>query len=225
MEAWRSLIRRAVARLEALGLGRDEWQWGGGTVLMLRYRHRFSRDVDLFIDDVQYLSYLSPRLSDRATDDILGYSEQANHLRLEYPEGEIDFLTVAPVFPDLKPIGEPIEGVDGAVRLMADKEIIGQKLFYRAATFTGRDLYDFVAVTKGRPELLNDEALRKVALARRDALVAALSSPNCERGYKEIDRPSLSVSFATARDALLDWLSAVPSHRDAEQGRPSIRTK
>lgn len=206
MEAWRSLIRRAVARLEAVGLGRDEWTWGGGTVLMLRYRHRTSRDVDLFIDDVQYLSYLSPRLNDQQSADMLGYSEQANHLRLEYPEGEIDFLAVAPVFPDLKPVAEQVEGVEGAVRLMADKEIIAQKLFYRAATFTGRDLYDFVTVAGGRPDLLKDEALRKIVWSRRDALVAALSSPNCERGYKEIDRPSLSVSFAAARSILLDWI-------------------
>lgn len=216
MEAWRSLIRRAVARLEAVGLGRNEWTWGGGTVLMLRYRHRTSRDVDLFIDDVQYLSYLSPRLNDQQSADMLGYSEQANHLRLEYPEGEIDFLAVAPVFPDLKPVAEPVEGVEGAVRLMADKEIIAQKLFYRAATFTGRDLYDFVTVTGGRPDLLKDEALRKVASTRRDALAAALSSPNCERGYKEIDRPSLSVSFAAARHILLDWIGPAGSRPDQD---------
>lgn len=141
MEAWRSLIRRAVARLEAVGLGRNEWTWGGGTVLVHRYHHRHSRDIDLFINDVQYLSYLSPRLNDRNLDDVLGYAEQANHLRLEYPEGEIDFLAVAPVFPGLEPIPERIDGLDGAIRLMADKEIIGQKLHYRVAAFTGRDLY------------------------------------------------------------------------------------
>lgn len=208
MEAWRSLIRRAVARLEAIGVGRGEWTWGGGTVLMLRYGHRVSRDVDLFVDDVQYLSYLSPRLHDHQSVDMLGYSEQANHLRLEYPEGEIDFLAVAPVFPDLKPVLEQVDGVNGAVQLMADKEIIGQKLFYRAATFTGRDLYDFVAVTSNRSDLLGDGALRKVVSARRDALVAALSSPNCERGYKEIDRPTLPVPFSTARGTLLDWIGS-----------------
>jgi len=206
MEAWRSLIRRAVARLEAVGLARDEWTWGGGTVLMLRYRHRHSRDIDLFINDVQYLSYLSPRLHDRDMDDVLTYTEQANHLRLEYPEGEIDFLVVAPVFPDLAPLQERVDGMDGIIQLMTDKEIIGQKLHYRAATFTGRDLYDFVVVTKANPDLLGDQALRDVALARRDALVAALSSANCEKGYLEIDRPSQLIPFASARGALFNWI-------------------
>lgn len=208
MEAWRSLIRRAVTRLETVGLSRNEWTWGGGTVLMLRHRHRHSRDIDLFINDVQYLSYLSPRLYEHDADDTLGYNEQANHLRLEYPEGEIDFLVVAPVFPDLGSIRERIEGIDGAIQLMTDKEIIGQKLLYRAATFTGRDLYDFVVVTNANRDLLDDQALRDVALGRRDALLAALSSANCERGYLEIDRPSLPVPFATARGALLEWIGA-----------------
>lgn len=31
------------------------WTFGGGTVLMLRYNHRFSRDIDLFVPDPQYL--------------------------------------------------------------------------------------------------------------------------------------------------------------------------
>lgn len=53
MEALRSLIRRAVARLRAIGLDNRDWTWGGGTVLMLRYRHRQSRDVDIFVNDVR----------------------------------------------------------------------------------------------------------------------------------------------------------------------------
>lgn len=206
MDAWRSLLSRALARLEAVGLGREDWAWGGGTVLMLRNKHRLSRDIELFINDVQYLSYLSPRLSDHAEQDMQSYSEQANHLRLEYPEGEVDFLTVAPVFPDLEPNREKVDGVDGTLRLMTDKEILGQKLHYRAVAFAGRDLYDFVAVTKSNNALLFDPDLLAVARGRRDALIAALSSKNCELGYAAIDRPTLNISFETARRKLLDWL-------------------
>ncbi|UBU61945.1 nucleotidyl transferase AbiEii/AbiGii toxin family protein [Acidithiobacillus ferrooxidans] len=32
-----------------------EWTIGGGTVLMFQYRHRLSRDIDIFITDAQYL--------------------------------------------------------------------------------------------------------------------------------------------------------------------------
>jgi len=208
VEAWRSLIRRAVARLQAIGLDTRDWTWGGGTVLMLRYQHRQSRDVDIFINDVQYLSYLSPRLDDRETDDLLEYHEQANHLRLEYPEGEVDFLTVAPVFPGLNPQTMSLEGLPGDIQLMQDKEILGQKLHYRAAGFTGRDLYDFVAVTRGDPDLLLDRELQHIAERRRDALEVALASPNCERGYDGIDQPSLNISFSAARSTLLDWIGS-----------------
>ena len=207
MEAWRSLIRRAVRRLEAVGLGRSDWIWGGGTVLMLRHHHRQSRDIDIFINDVQFLSYLSPRLDDRETQDMQGYSEQANHLRLEFPEGEVDFLTVAPVFPSLKPDLMTLPEIDGTVQAMPDKEILGQKLHYRAAGFTGRDLYDFAAVTRAVPELLADRDLRAIAGNRRDALEMSLSSANCERGFIQIEKPSIRISFTEARSALLDWIA------------------
>jgi hypothetical protein len=44
-------------------------------------RHRFSKDVDAFIDDPQYLSYLSPRLAEEAWG-ADAYQESANHLKL-----------------------------------------------------------------------------------------------------------------------------------------------
>jgi hypothetical protein len=30
------------------------WTFGGGTVLMLGFDHRFSKDIDLFVPDPQY---------------------------------------------------------------------------------------------------------------------------------------------------------------------------
>ncbi len=206
MEKWRSLIRRAVARLEAVGLDRRDWTWGGGTVLMLRHQHRESYDIDIFINDVQYLSYLSPRLNERDTADMLAYNELANHLRLEYPEGEVDFLTVAPVFPHLKPENITVKGLDGFIQVMPDKEILGQKLHYRATGFTGRDLYDFIAVTRSRTDLLLDRELREIAKQRRDALEVSLSSPACESGYSGVGNPSLNIPFSEARAVLLSWI-------------------
>lgn len=138
----------------------------------------------------------------------MDYHEQANHLRLEYPEGEVDFLTVAPVFPSLKPGTISLEGISGDIRLMPDKEILGQKLHYRATGLTGRDLYDFVAVTWANPHLLRDRELQHIAERRRDALAVALGSPNCERGYASVDQPALHLPFPEARSALLDWIGS-----------------
>ena len=64
---WESLFKKALAIIDSgdpNGLRADKWSFGGGTVLMRRYRHRVSKDVDIFVPDPQYLGYLSPRLND-----------------------------------------------------------------------------------------------------------------------------------------------------------------
>ena len=61
---WKALFRQALRLLDDLSKksGTDPfWTFGGGTVLMLRYRHRMSRDVDIFVPDPQYLGYVTPR--------------------------------------------------------------------------------------------------------------------------------------------------------------------
>ena len=45
------------------GVPEPPWTFGGGTVLMLNYAHRLSRDIDIFLGDPQYLGFLSPRLN------------------------------------------------------------------------------------------------------------------------------------------------------------------
>lgn len=73
------------------------WTFGGGTVLALRHAHRFSKDIDIFVRDPQYLGYLSPRLSDIAALDDPDYEEGAEFLKLRYREGEIDFVVARPL--------------------------------------------------------------------------------------------------------------------------------
>jgi hypothetical protein len=69
VNAWEILFRRAleiVDSVAASGTRFDDWSFGGGTVLMRRFRHRISMDVDIFVPDPQYLGYVSPRLNDTA---------------------------------------------------------------------------------------------------------------------------------------------------------------
>ena len=37
------------------GVELEGWTFGGGTVLMRRYRHRLSKDIDIFLPDPRYL--------------------------------------------------------------------------------------------------------------------------------------------------------------------------
>jgi hypothetical protein len=57
---------RLIRHIEENGISDPFWTFGGGTVLMLRHRHRRSKDIDIFVPDSQYLPYVSPRLSSLA---------------------------------------------------------------------------------------------------------------------------------------------------------------
>lgn len=92
-EIWKGLLKTALAILDDLdahGDGAPEVAMGGGTVLMMRMRHRLSRDIDLFLHDAQWLARLTPRLNDRIAAMVRDYSEQANSIKLVLSEGDID---------------------------------------------------------------------------------------------------------------------------------------
>ena len=75
---WETLFCDALKILgEIAKHGRDNpfWTFGGGTVLMLRYGHRFSKDIDIFVPDPQSLGFLTPRLSEVAESITTEYVE------------------------------------------------------------------------------------------------------------------------------------------------------
>ena len=66
---WHDLLHHAYTLIDEIarhGIKNPAWTFGGGTVLMLRYGHRLSKDIDIFVPDPQYLGFVSPRLSDVA---------------------------------------------------------------------------------------------------------------------------------------------------------------
>ena len=97
---WRLLLNRAIAGLDRLRADKQpvpDWVLGGGTALMIHLGHRLSKDIDAFIDDPQYLSLLSPRLAGESVWGCEAYEEASNHLKLTYPEGEIDFIVATSI--------------------------------------------------------------------------------------------------------------------------------
>ena len=92
---WRALLTQAFLLIDELstsGFSNPFWTLGGGTVLMFRYRHRRSKDIDIFVPDPQYLGHVTPRLSDLAETIAADYVEGAGYVKLLRPEGEIDFV-------------------------------------------------------------------------------------------------------------------------------------
>ena len=147
-----ALFDDAVAK----GFGDPPFSLGGGTVLMLRFKHRLSKDIDLFGYDAQWLSVFSPRLNERAAMLAASYTEQSNTIKIVTASGDIDFIIAADV---VAPVARSVDLIAG--RLIAVDpvtEILAKKLFYRAATFKIRDIYDLSAAI----DLAPDEAARAV---------------------------------------------------------------
>ena len=145
-DTWRELLRPAlkiVDSLETSGYGKLDFRLGGGTVLMLRFDHRISKDIDIFTYDAQALSYLSPRLNQVAEQEVRDYEEQPNAVKLTLARGSIDFIVAGPVIPGAEVEVRVLEG--RAVTLDATSEILAKKLMYRAEGFKARDVFDMAA--------------------------------------------------------------------------------
>jgi hypothetical protein len=152
LRIWEVLFERALilighARERALPV--DEWTFGGGTVLMRRHRHRLSKDIDIFIDNAEFLGYLNPRLSDVAESLTTDYVEDTEYLKLRFPEGEIDFVVAAPLSAN-PAILETILGHPFLVE--TSTEIVAKKVWHRGATFTARDIFDLAMVAEREPD-------------------------------------------------------------------------
>jgi hypothetical protein len=139
--SWQTLLEQAIGLLDAVGA--TDWAVGGGTVLMLHYEHRTSRDIDVFLRDPQLLPHLSPRLNDRAAALAPDYVEGSSFVKLACIEGEIDFI----VAPDLTAEPHESRSIGGrTVTLETPVEIAIKKAFYRAADLRIRDVFDLAVV-------------------------------------------------------------------------------
>lgn len=170
---------------------------------MRRYRHRISRDVDIFIGDPQYLTAFSPRLNNVADALTENYVEDARFLKLRFDEGEIDFI-VGHHLSDQPTVQEEIIG--RSVLVETPREIIAKKVFHRAADFTARDLFDFsLVIVKDHGGLIANAGIFR---EKRSALVGQLDKNEAaiREDFEALDvldyRPSFERSMKTVRDFL-----------------------
>lgn len=150
---WTELFPYALELMDHLETVSDNcrWTFGGGTVLMLRINHRHSKDIDLFVSDPQFLPYVSPRLSDvaeRLTDD---YVENAEFIKLNFPQGEIDIVVGASLTPS------PFDIVTyrgRSIRVETSAEILAKKFHHRGDRAKVRDLFDLCAIAALEPSAI-----------------------------------------------------------------------
>lgn len=176
--AWQSLFPRALALIDDIsrysGIANPFWTLGGGTVLMFRYRHRLSKDIDIFVPDPQYLGFVTPRLSDTAADMTEDYTEQPGmFVKLQFEEGEVDFVSA----PNLLDDAWEIWNIgDRAVKVETAAEIIAKKMYHRGDRVTARDLFDLALVIEREPQQLL--AAKPFILRHRSAFLAQIRQPH-----------------------------------------------
>ena len=127
-----------------------QWTFGGGSAMAHVYGHRISYDADIFLHDVQALTYLSPRLNDVAASLAEHYDEQANGIKLTTGRGDIDFVVAADVT-TAPPQPVSIPGIAGPVQMQDAAEILAKKIQYRGVYFTHRDMFDLAMLLQQSP--------------------------------------------------------------------------
>src|SRR5262245_1659329 len=174
LRTWETLFRRALTLIDSVsygGITLEDWSFGGGTVLMRRYHHRFSKDIDIFVPDPQYLGYLTPKLNDKAESLTTNYVEQANSLKLIFSEGEIDFIASAPLTED-PTVTEELFG--RPVQVETSTEIVAKKVWHRGPEFTARDIFDLAMVAEKEPKAL--WKIEPILRDRRDVVLQRIAS-------------------------------------------------
>jgi nucleotidyltransferase AbiEii toxin of type IV toxin-antitoxin system len=185
-DSWKQILASATAIFDALnrqGMDLPDVVMGGGTVLMLRFGHRLSKDIDLFLHDAQWLSILTPRLNDTAAAMVVDYVEQASNVKLVLPHGDIDFIVAGTVTG-----AEPAEAMDFmgySFRLESTEEIIAKKLLYRAEHLKARDVFDLATVAEIDPDsaarALAATSSKRPVLKRRLEYLSRLSDEELAR--------------------------------------------
>lgn len=212
---WPELFDIAVSLLQQAGergLGQIEWTFGGGTALMLQIDHRESYDVDIFISDPQYLSFLNPEIQGfDLTLTPSDYSLEGGHaLKISFGDaGEIDFICCAAL---TEPAARPAAVNGQQVMLETPAEILAKKILYRGSRLQARDMFDIAATVQalGRDDIV--AALKPFAAECEAALNVAQRSNRMFTSRilsQLIVRDGFASLYETAREETCELLKAV----------------
>jgi predicted nucleotidyltransferase component of viral defense system len=207
---WKALLPHALSIIEDIknhGTPNPFWTFGGGTVLMLRYQHRLSKDIDIFVPNPQYLGFVTPRLSDVAAAVSTNYVEdQSSYVKLIRPEGEIDFVAS----PNLTDSPFEIWNISGQnIRVESATEIVAKKLWHRGDRATARDLFDLSLVIEQEPEALIKAT--KFLQKNAELFISQIASRKAvlERQFAEIDTLAYKPSYDEAAQRATAFLKSL----------------
>jgi hypothetical protein len=221
-DSWKRMLSSAVAifdELKARDMALPDVILGGGTVLMFRFEHRLSKDIDFFLRDVQWLGFLSPRLNEAIAAMIDGYEEQANSVKLIFPAGDIDFVAAGAVT-NAEPT-DKLEFHGYSFPLESTEEILAKKLLYRPASFKPRDVFDLAVAIEKDPKAaaraVTATSSRREVLSRRLEHLAQLGHAELAKDILPIGDFSriLGSMLGTVARFVKDSLRPAPGESDA----------
>ena len=216
-DSWKNLFSAAMQQIKQANLPSSMWTFGGGTVLMHKFSHRFSKDIDIFFSDRQLLGYISPRINDALEDRAIKYIEQDNFIKIYLKEGEIDFI-LSPRISNCKPVQAIIEGEK--IFLDHPVEIIAKKIEHRANEFKARDVFDLAIVySQMKTTMLKNLDISKEKLICLNRRVCDLHESNIlENQLQEISRlPAGEKIRGTEFELLKNSMCAMEKQIDSKQ--------
>lgn len=216
-DSWKNLFSAAMQQIKQANLPSSMWTFGGGTVLMHKFNHRFSKDIDIFFSDRQLLGYISPRINDALEDRAIKYIEQDNFIKIYLKEGEIDFI-LSPRISNCKPVQAIIEGEK--IFLDHPVEIIAKKIEHRANEFKARDVFDLAIVySQMKTTMLKNLDISKEKLICLNRRVCDLHESNIlENQLQEISRlPAGEKIRGTEFELFKNFMCAMEKQIDSKQ--------
>lgn len=216
-DSWKNLFSAAMQQIKQANLPSSMLTFGGGTVLMHKFNHRFSKDIDIFFSDRQLLGYISPRINDALEDRAIKYIEQDNFTKIYLKEGEIDFI-LSPRISNCKPVQAIIEGEK--IFLDHPVEIIAKKIEHRANEFKARDVFDLAIVySQMKTTMLKNLDISKEKLICLKNRVCDLHESNIlENQLQEIGRlPTGEKIKGTEFELFKNFMCAMEKQIDSKQ--------
>ena len=220
---WTTLFPKALSLMQHLETQttRPLWTFGGGTVLMLRIGHRQSRDIDLFVNDPQYLGFINPRLSDVAERISTNYEEGAEYIKLFLPAGEIDVVVGSAL--TARP-WQTVAYAGRTIKVETCTEIIAKKFWHRGDRARARDLFDLCAVADAEPAAIARAA--PFMVRHGAAFLRGLEdrASLLEAEFNAIDAMGFTRPFDACREQANRIVKAVLA-RDASTASPAKRPR
>lgn len=206
IHTWEGLFKEAlklIDEIETYGTKHLHWTFGGGTVLMRRYQHRLSKDIDIFVPDPQALNYVNPRINSTAEDIALHYDEASMYVKLYLKEGEIDFVA-SPNLTEQSYVNEEMFG--RTVKVETSAEIIAKKFFHRGDRLMVRDMFDFALVAEKEPDALIQA--KPFLVRHADAVIQTLEGDltYLQEQFNAIEKLSYVPTFTHVRDIVIQQM-------------------